>query len=133
MISIWIWIVKLCRIIKNRYKIKDGLDKNDLQLSYLLLFYLVFIKPILKVPTLLLLRQVIRKTIIEKLNIKSNQIFTKTNRLRIYVKMNKNMEGHLYKEKAISQQPKVLMVWEINLQIKVKYHDNKFRIIQEQA
>ena len=83
MISIWIWIVKLCKIIKNKYKIKDGQDKKELLQNFLPLFYLVFIKLILKVLAQLRLRQDIRKLIIEKLKLKINQTFIKTNQLRI--------------------------------------------------
>lgn len=83
MISIWIWIVKLCKIIKNKYKIKDGQDKKELLQNFLPLFYLVFIKLILKVLAQLQLRQDIRKLIIEKLKLKINQTFIKTNQLRI--------------------------------------------------
>jgi len=83
MISIWIWIIKLCKTIKSKFRIKDGPDKKDQLQNYHPLFYLVFIKLILKVLVLLLLRQDFKKIFIEKQKLKNNLIFIKTNRLKI--------------------------------------------------
>ena len=70
------------------------------------------------------LRQDTKKIIIEKLKLKNNQIFIKTNQLRILVKMNKMLEGHQNQEKASNQQPKVHMELEINFHTKVNNQDN---------
>lgn len=83
MTSIWIWIAKLCKIIKSKYRIKDGLDKKDQQQNFLQLYYLAFIKLILKVLAQLQLRQDFKKTYIEKLKLKIKQTLIRINQLKI--------------------------------------------------